>query len=52
MKKNKTTMSVPVRQGYEPVEVKVQKVTPYGILCQSGGGAKTLSADLESYNNF
>ena len=26
------------RQAYEPVQVKVTKVTPQGILCQSGGG--------------
>ena len=26
------------RQVYEPVQVKVTKVTPQGILCQSGGG--------------
>ena len=38
MKENKTTMNTEVRQAYEPVKVKVMKVTPQGVLCASGGG--------------
>ena len=34
------------RQAYEPVQVKVTKVTPQGILCQSGD----LSVGLQSYS--
>ena len=26
------------REKYEPMEIKVMKVTPQGVLCQSGGG--------------
>lgn len=53
MTKNKTTMNTEVRQAYEPVKVKVMKVSPQGVLCQSGGddgGEK--SATLESYSIF
>lgn len=32
------------RAAYEPVQVKVTKVTPQGILCQSGG----LESDFNS----
>lgn len=37
MTENKTTMNTEARQAYEPVQVKVTKVTTQGILCQSGG---------------
>ena len=30
-------MNTEARQAYEPVQVKVTKVTTQGILCQSGG---------------
>ena len=38
MKEIKTTMNTRVRAEYEPVSVRVLKVTPQGVLCQSGGG--------------
>ena len=37
-----------VRQEYEPVSVKVMKVTPQGVLCQSGGGG--LEGSLNAYS--
>ena len=35
MKENKTTMNAQARTEYEPVSVRVVKVTPQGVLCQS-----------------
>ena len=38
-----------VRQEYEPVSVRVLKVTPQGVLCQSGGGQDGLT--IAKYDN-
>ena len=38
-----------VRKEYEPVKVKVMKVTPQGVLCQSGGGGG-LKGSLNPYS--
>lgn len=32
------------REKYEPMEIKVMKVTPQGVLCQSGGGGLLMKA--------
>ena len=39
-----------VRQEYEPVSVRVVKVTPQGVLCQSGGVQVT--GGLTEYTRF
>ena len=49
MKENKN-INDQARQAYEPVQVKVTKVTPQGILCQSGGVQVT--GGLTEYNRF
>lgn len=40
-----------VKPVYEPVKVRVQQITPTGVLCQSGGGTLTgaLNHDDSSY---
>ena len=42
------------RQEYEPVQVKLTKVTPQGILCQSGGGedSREVEGGLTDYYRF
>ena len=39
-----------VRKEYEPVSVRVLKVTPQGVLCQSGG--VQVKGGLQSYGRF
>ena len=48
MKENKN-INNQARQAYEPVQVKVTKVTPQGILCQSGGGDEGTIVSISSY---
>ena len=52
MKENKN-INDKARQAYEPVQVKVTKVTPQGILCQSGGGeSREVTGGLTEYTRF
>ena len=41
-----------VRQEYEPVSVRVVKVTPQGVLCQSGGVEREVTGGLTEYTRF
>ena len=50
MKENKTTMNAQARTEYEPVSVRVVKVTPQGVLCASG--SLDPEAGLQMYNQF
>ena len=52
MTENKTTVNTAVRQTYEPVSVKVMKVTPQGVLCQSGGVEREVTGGLTEYTRF
>ena len=38
-----------VRQEYEPVSVKVMKVTPQGVLCQSSPESQVLGLSMDDY---
>lgn len=38
------------REKYEPMEIEVVKVTPQGVLCQSGGAQVT--GGLTSFTRF
>ena len=40
------------RQEYEPVNVRVMKVTPQGVLCQSGGVEREVTGGLTEYTRF
>ena len=53
MKENKN-INNQARQAYEPVQIKVTKVTLQGILCQSGGGEDShkVEGGLTDYNRF
>ena len=52
MKENKTTMNAQARTAYEPVSVRVVKVTPQGVLCASGPLEEEYQAGLQMYNQF
>ena len=52
MKENKTTMNAQARTEYEPVSVRVVKVTPQGVLCQSSPESQVLGLSMEDYTMY
>ena len=52
MKENKTTMDAQARTAYEPVSVRVVKVTPQGVLCQSSPESQVLGLSIGAYTQY